>query len=53
MLATAIAPPKTYSDWVAVLDMLKAKSDDEASYLQCREELSNGNPVLPNGLQKS
>lgn len=30
MLATAIAPPKTYSDWVAVLDMLKAKSDDEA-----------------------
>lgn len=28
MLTTAIAPPKTYSDWVAVLDMLKAKSDD-------------------------
>ena len=30
MLATAIAPPKTYFEWVAVLDMLKAKSDDEA-----------------------
>ena len=30
MLTTAIAPPKTYSEWVAVLDMLKAKSDDEA-----------------------
>lgn len=29
MLVTAIAPPKTYSDWVAVLDMLKTKSDDE------------------------
>ena len=29
MLATAIAPPKTYSDWVTILDMLKAKSDDE------------------------
>ena len=30
MLAKAIAPPKTYSDWVAVLDMLKTKSDDES-----------------------
>lgn len=30
MLVTAVSPPKTYSDWVAVLDMLKAKSDDEA-----------------------
>lgn len=30
MLTTAIAPPKTYSEWVAVLDMLKAKTDDEA-----------------------
>ena len=30
MIATAIAPPHTYSEWVAVLDMLKAKSDDEA-----------------------
>lgn len=29
MLATAIAPPKTYSEWVAVLDMLKAKSNDD------------------------
>lgn len=24
------APPKTYSEWVTILDMLKAKSDDEA-----------------------
>jgi len=30
MIATAIAPPHTYSEWVTVLDMLKAKSDDEA-----------------------
>lgn len=30
MIATAIAPPHTYSEWVAILDMLKAKSDDEA-----------------------
>ena len=30
MIATAIAPPHTYSEWVAVLDMLKAKSDDAA-----------------------
>ena len=30
MLSTAISPPKTYSDWVAVLDMLQEKSDDEA-----------------------
>lgn len=25
-----ITPPHTYSEWVAVLDMLKAKTDDEA-----------------------
>ncbi len=30
MLTTVIAPPKTYSEWVAVLDILKDKSDDEA-----------------------
>ena len=30
MLSTAIAPPRTYSEWVAVLDMLKAKSNDDA-----------------------
>lgn len=30
MIATAIDPPHTYSEWVAVLDILKAKSDDEA-----------------------
>lgn len=29
-MLTAIVPPKTYSDWVAILDMLKAKSDDES-----------------------
>lgn len=29
ILTTAIVPPKTYSDWVAILDMLKTKSDDE------------------------
>lgn len=29
MLAT-ITPPKTYAEWVAVLDMLKEKTDDEA-----------------------
>lgn len=30
MFAPAIVPPKTYSEWVAVLDILKAKSDDDA-----------------------
>ena len=30
MSQAAITPPHTYSEWVAVLDMLKAKSDDEA-----------------------
>ena len=30
MLSTNIAPPKTYSDWAAVLDLLQEKSDDEA-----------------------
>jgi len=30
MIATAIVPPHTYSEWVAVLDKLKAKTDDEA-----------------------
>lgn len=29
MLTPSIEPPKTYFDWVTVLDMLKAKSDDE------------------------
>lgn len=29
MSTTAIAPPKTYSEWVAVLDILKAKTDDD------------------------
>ncbi len=27
---SSIAPPKTYSEWVTVLDMLKNKTDDEA-----------------------
>lgn len=30
MLSTAIAPPRTYSDWTAVLEMLKTRTDDEA-----------------------
>ena len=30
MSATAIYPPKTYFDWVAILDLLKERSDDEA-----------------------
>lgn len=30
MAVTVVTPPKTYFDWVAVLDMLKAKIDDEA-----------------------
>lgn len=29
MVVAAIAPPHTYSEWVAVLDMLKDKVDDE------------------------
>ncbi len=30
MIATTIAPPHTYSEWVAVLDILKSKTDDDA-----------------------
>ena len=30
MLSAVIAPPETYAEWVVVLDMLKAKADDEA-----------------------
>lgn len=30
MFTPAIAPPKTYSEWIAILDVLKAKSDDDA-----------------------
>lgn len=30
MLSTAISPPKTYAEWVSVLDILKSKTDDEA-----------------------
>lgn len=30
MFSTDLVPPKTYSEWVVVLDMLKAKSDDDA-----------------------
>ncbi|MBQ3055589.1 MAG: hypothetical protein IJC88_05740 [Oscillospiraceae bacterium] len=29
MSATTVAPPKTYAEWVAVLDLLKVKADDE------------------------
>lgn len=37
MLTTTIVPPKTYSEWVAVLDMLKDKADDE-SVLQAMQK---------------
>lgn len=30
MSTTAVTPPETYYEWVIILDMLKAKSDDEA-----------------------
>lgn len=30
MLTKPIAPPNTYAEWVSVLDILKAKTDDEA-----------------------
>lgn len=30
MMTLPVEPPKTYSEWVAVLDVLKAKSADEA-----------------------
>lgn len=30
MVSVAITPPRTYADWVSVLDMLKSKADDEA-----------------------
>lgn len=29
MLSTIIEPPNTYSEWIAVLNMLKEKTDDE------------------------
>ena len=29
MLTTTITPPTTYSEWVDILDVLKAKTDDE------------------------
>jgi len=29
MLTSTITPPKTYAEWVAVFDMLKAKTDDD------------------------
>lgn len=30
MPTTAIVPPHTYAEWVVILDLLKAKADDEA-----------------------
>ncbi len=30
MTVTAITPPRTYFEWVNILDILKSKSDDEA-----------------------
>ena len=29
MIASTIAPPHTYAEWVSVLDMLKNRTDDE------------------------
>ena len=31
MIPTAISPPRIYSEWVEVLDVLKSKADDEAT----------------------
>lgn len=30
MISGSITPPKTYAEWVALLDMLQAKTDDES-----------------------
>lgn len=30
MVSVAITPPRTYAEWVAVLDVLKSKADDES-----------------------
>ncbi len=30
MVTSSVAPPRIYADWVAILDLLKAKTDDEA-----------------------
>lgn len=37
MMASAIAPPHTYAEWVSVLEMLKSKVDDE-DVLQAMQE---------------
>lgn len=37
MLATDIAPPHTYAEWVVLLDMLKNKTDDESVLLAIQQ----------------
>lgn len=37
MQSSTIAPPKTYAEWVAVLNILKAKSDDDAVLLAMQQ----------------
>lgn len=37
MVSVTITPPRTYAEWVAVLDMLKSKTDDEAVLLAMQQ----------------
>ena len=37
MVTTTITPPRTYAEWVAVLDMLKSKADDESVLLAMQQ----------------
>ena len=37
MVSVAITPPRTYAEWVAVLDMLKSKTDDESVLLAMQQ----------------
>lgn len=50
-----ITPPKTYSEWVTVLDVLQSHTDDEAvlNAMQCNAVRLNGKRVFPKDLQRS
>lgn len=37
MVSVTITPPRTYAEWVAVLDMLKSKTDDETVLLAMQQ----------------
>ena len=37
MVSVTITPPRTYAEWVAVLDMLKSKADDESVLLAMQQ----------------